>query len=80
LSSRPRSGDRHPILDHHRPAEELYDLTNDPQQLRNVAAEPAHADRLTQLRAQLDAWMTQQADEGLQTEKAQVVPGKTGAK
>jgi N-sulfoglucosamine sulfohydrolase len=63
-----------------RPAEELYDLKNDPLQLRNVATDPANGDRLTQLRAQLDAWMIQQADEGLKTEKEQVIPGKAGAK
>ncbi len=63
----------------HRPAEELYDLKNDPLQLRNVAADPANAGHLVQLRKRLDAWMVQQADEGLQTEKKQVIPGKTGS-
>jgi uncharacterized sulfatase len=65
---------------HHRPAEELYDLTNDPLQLRNVAADPANANRLAQLRARLDAWMIQQGDEGLKAEKNQAIPGTTGAK
>jgi uncharacterized sulfatase len=65
---------------HQRPAEELYDLKNDPLQLRNVAADPANASPLTQLRAQLDAWMMQQADEGLKTEKDQVIPGKSAGK
>jgi uncharacterized sulfatase len=62
-----------------RPAEELYDLKNDPFQMRNVASDPAHAKRLEELRAQLDAWMVQQGDEGLATEKKQVLPGKKKA-
>lgn len=59
-----------------RPVEELYDLKADPFQLRNLATEPAHAERIRQLRAELDAWMTQQKDDGLATEKKQVLPGK----
>jgi uncharacterized sulfatase len=62
-----------------RPAEELYDLKNDPYQLRNVAADPANAARLGELRAELDAWMAQQKDEGPATEKKQVLPGKKKA-
>lgn len=62
-----------------RPAEELYDLKSDPLQQRNLAAEAARADRLMQLRADLDAWMAQQKDEGLATEKKQVLPGKKKA-
>lgn len=38
-----------------RPAEELYDLTRDPDQLVNLAAEPAWAERLAALREELDA-------------------------
>jgi hypothetical protein len=45
-----------------RPAEELYDLTADPHEQTNLAADPQHADRLTILRRELDAWMTQQGD------------------
>jgi uncharacterized sulfatase len=59
-----------------RPAEELYDLKNDPLQLRNVASEPANADRLRQFRAELNAWMESQKDEGMATERKQVLPGK----
>lgn len=40
-----------------RPKEELYDLRNDPHELRNLAAEAKHAKRLAQMRAQLEAWM-----------------------
>ncbi|QOV91083.1 sulfatase-like hydrolase/transferase [Humisphaera borealis] len=45
-----------------RPAEELYDLTADPYELRNLASDPAHADRLAAMRADLSAWMEQQGD------------------
>ena len=38
-----------------RPAEELYDLQRDPDQLQNVAADMAHADTLRNLSAQLEA-------------------------
>lgn len=54
---------------HHRPAEELYDLAADPWELKNLAADPAHAAKLKELRADLDAWMKDQGDEGLTTER-----------
>jgi uncharacterized sulfatase len=59
---------------HTRPAEELYDLAADPLELKNLAADPAHADRLKTLRADLDAWMKEQGDEGLKTERALADP------
>lgn len=40
----------------HRPAEELYDLGNDPRQLANVAANPDFRDTLQQMRASLRDW------------------------
>ena len=55
---------------HRRPAEELYDLDADPWELSNLASDPAHADVLGRLRADLDAWMKDQGDEGLATERA----------
>lgn len=45
-----------------RPAEELYDLKNDPLELHNLAADPAQAGRLREMRADVDAWMQQQGD------------------
>jgi arylsulfatase A-like enzyme len=44
------------------PAEELYDLTADPFEMRNLAAEPGQAARLAEMRADLDRWMKQQGD------------------
>lgn len=45
-----------------RPAEELYDLENDPFEQHNLAAEPQQAARLTTMRAELKAWMKEQGD------------------
>lgn len=55
---------------HHRPAEELYDLTADPLERHNLAADPAHAATLAELRGAVDAWMKEQGDEGMATERA----------
>ena len=45
-----------------RPAEELYDLRRDPDQVRNVAGQPEHRDAQQRLRADLDRWMRETAD------------------
>jgi arylsulfatase A-like enzyme len=45
-----------------RPWEELYDLEADPNELNNLAEDPAHAATLTDLRGRVDAWMKQTAD------------------
>lgn len=45
-----------------RPAEELYDLRADPQQVRNVADQPQHAAAKAQLRRMLDQWMRTTGD------------------
>lgn len=37
----------------HRPAFELFDLDADPDEVRNLAADPVHADRLAELKAKL---------------------------
>jgi N-sulfoglucosamine sulfohydrolase len=42
----------------HRPAEELYDLGADPDEVVNLAADPARANVLADLRAQLAQWRT----------------------
>lgn len=48
---------------HHRPAVELYDLRTDPHELHNLASDPTHASRVTQLRAELEDWMRAQGDQ-----------------
>jgi N-sulfoglucosamine sulfohydrolase len=45
-----------------RPAEELYDLGKDPQEIHNVAGQAAYAAAQTQLRSRLDQWMKDTAD------------------
>ena len=48
---------------HQRPAEELYDLRNDPFEQRNLASDPAQAARAKVMRAELEAWMKEQGDQ-----------------
>jgi uncharacterized sulfatase len=52
----------------HRPAEELYDIQEDPFELNNRADDPARAAIKEELRAELLRWMAQQGDEGIDTE------------
>jgi uncharacterized sulfatase len=47
-----------------RPKEELYDVSRDPDEMRNLADDPAHAAALADMRSRLDAWMQQQGDDG----------------
>ena len=46
-----------------RPAEELYDLDNDPFELNNLAAESAQTSQLAAMREGLDAWMKKTNDQ-----------------
>jgi iduronate 2-sulfatase len=48
---------------HARPAEELYDLSADPYEQRNLATDPQHTQTLATLREELDAWMKAQNDQ-----------------
>jgi N-sulfoglucosamine sulfohydrolase len=48
-----------------RPAEELYDTMSDPHQIRNLASEMAHADRLERMRKAVTDWMARTNDQGL---------------
>lgn len=45
-----------------RPAEELYDLEQDPHSLKNLATDSAHADTLRRLRGVLDRWREETGD------------------
>jgi arylsulfatase A-like enzyme len=42
--------------------DELYDLTNDPHELRNLAADPAQGDRVGDLRARVASWQERTGD------------------
>ncbi|QDT15378.1 sulfatase family protein [Alienimonas californiensis] len=46
-----------------RPAEELYDVQADPHEVNNLAADPAHAERLKAMRAAVEAWMDEMGDQ-----------------
>ena len=45
-----------------RPAEELYDLANDPHEIHNLAGQTASSSKLTQMREALNQWMTKTRD------------------
>jgi len=52
-----------------RPPVELYDVAADPFELRNVADDPALAGIRRSLELELDRWMTQQGDRGIEAER-----------
>jgi len=52
----------------HRPAEELYDVANDPHCLNNLIEDPRFAELKAGLSRKLDEWMKSQGDKGAETE------------
>lgn len=65
----------------HRPAEELYDVVADPWNRNNLIDDPSLAEVRDGLRADLDAWMADQGDEGAATEMRaleRMRPGRSG--
>ena len=67
-----KAGDAHALAMtekyQHRPAEELYDVENDPHCLNNLIDDPKYAALKADLSTRLDAWMKSQGDEGAATE------------
>lgn len=51
-----------------KPIEELYDIQADPHEVNNLAAVPAHAPVLRELRALIDEWITLAGDQGVTME------------
>jgi N-sulfoglucosamine sulfohydrolase len=51
-----------------KPKEELYDLAQDPHEIRNLATDPAHAETLKTMSKALDDWIVQTKDLGEVTE------------
>ena len=51
-----------------RPAEELYDIVNDPHELNNLAADKKYRPIMDAMGKKLQAWMDRQGDKGLATE------------
>ena len=56
-----------------RPREELYDTDLDPWEVRNLAGDPAHAERLDTLRAALAAWREDTGDLGAVASEEELV-------
>jgi N-sulfoglucosamine sulfohydrolase len=48
----------------YRPAEELYDLANDPHELNNLAGDPERQSVLKQMRGTLERWIEETGDRG----------------
>jgi hypothetical protein len=63
------------IMRQPRPAEELYNVVDDPYQFDNLAADPNHADTLKRLRGILDTWTKQTCDDVPQTPTPDRPPG-----
>ncbi|MBA9078619.1 sulfatase family protein [Rufibacter quisquiliarum] len=53
----------------HRPAVEFYDTQQDPAELKNLAKDPAHAEKVNTMTAALRQWMQQQGDTGADFDK-----------
>ena len=51
-----------------KPAEELFDTLADPHELTNLALDPAYSDKLLELRAELDRWLSGFDDKGMMSE------------
>jgi hypothetical protein len=47
-----------------RPEEELYDLTQDPWEIKNLASDPVYKDELSEFRALLGRWVMDTDDKG----------------
>jgi arylsulfatase A-like enzyme len=58
------TADQSKCMSSQRPAEELYDLQDDPFELHNLVDDPAHHATLVRLRQQLDAWIADTHDQG----------------
>jgi len=52
-----------------KPAEELYDLQNDPHELHNLAEDSEYENKLKELRQELSAWQNKYGDLGFITEQ-----------
>ena len=78
------AGDPHAVAMTHRysfrPAEELYDVVNDPHCLHNLIDDRQLASVKAELSAQLDAWMADQGDRGHDTEAAAMTRQRKGPK
>ncbi|TWT84394.1 Arylsulfatase [Planctomycetes bacterium CA13] len=63
---------------HNRPEFELYDITIDPLEQDNLAANPEYSETIETLKAELAQWMKSQGDQGQATEMAAIDRMNTG--
>ena len=61
-----------------KPVEELYDTRADPHEVRNVAGDPAHAEILERMRAELEAWQVEIGDLGMVPEAVLIEEQRPG--
>ena len=64
---------KYPVWQDHKPLEELYDTENDPEEIHNLADDPAFSAVKDDLREKLLGWMIETADLGLLDETEMVV-------
>ncbi|MGK7395803.1 MAG: sulfatase family protein [Candidatus Cyclobacteriaceae bacterium M3_2C_046] len=62
-----------------KPAEELFDTQNDPHELKNLANDPEYQDKLKELSAEMDRWLTSIGDKPNMPEKQLVLELWDGA-
>ncbi|MFZ2641162.1 MAG: sulfatase [Verrucomicrobiia bacterium] len=62
------------------PAEELYDLENDPYEIKNLASSPEHAAVLKRLRGALEQWIADTHDTGAVMEPLEIAARKGATK
>ena len=60
-----------------KPAEELYDVTQDPWEVNNLAEDPKYADVVKRMRAENERWMLEIRDTGLMPEGAMSTQNQT---
>ncbi len=61
----PQQYQQYPIWQDHKPLEELYDIERDPEEIHNLADNPAFSQVKDELRGKLFGWMIETADLGL---------------
>lgn len=63
-----------------KPPEELYDLSSDPHEARNLAGDPAHRETLERLSGALDEWLARARDLGLGDEQSLIAGWRAGGR
>ena len=69
----PQQYQQYPFWQDHKPLEELYDIERDPEEIHNLADDPAFSHVKEELRRKLFGWMIETADLGLIDETEIVV-------